>query len=165
MNKISWNEKDFHSTSDAEDATNNPDKIQAFDALFTNNQIQICKILLPYLEPTLQKSLAIYIKCMELQYTLTHFSRNPEFVMPAFACKDNHQICDEIHPFLNPVQQKQVEQFTNMFANMNQIREMMEMAEMMKEMFPEGFSFGENESGNDSTPDISQILQMFGGLK
>ena len=39
-----------------------PDKIQAFDALFTTNHIQMYKILLPYLEASLQKQLAVYIK-------------------------------------------------------------------------------------------------------
>ncbi len=51
-----------------------PDKIQAFDALFTTNHIQMYKILLPYLEASLQKQLAVYIKYMEFQYTLTYFS-------------------------------------------------------------------------------------------
>ena len=50
-----------------------PDKIQAFDTLFTNNHIQVYKILLPYFEPPMQKQLAVFIKYMEFRYTLSYF--------------------------------------------------------------------------------------------
>ena len=36
--------------------------VMAFDALYTNNQIQKLKVLLPYVEPSMQKNMAIYIK-------------------------------------------------------------------------------------------------------
>lgn len=49
-----------------EDASN----VMAFDALYTTNQIQKLKVLLPYIEPSMQKHLAVYIKYMELQYTI-----------------------------------------------------------------------------------------------
>ena len=43
--------------------------VMAFDALYTNNQIQKLKVLLPYIDPAMQKNMAVYIKYMELQYT------------------------------------------------------------------------------------------------
>lgn len=145
------------------DTCEKPDKIQAFDALFTNNQIQICKILLPYLEPSMQKSLAIYIKFMEFQHTITYFNAYPNACMPASSCEDTNQICNEILPFCSGTQKKQVEQMANMFTNMKNMREMMETVNMMKEMFPDGFSFGDTSDGDGSAPDISQLMQMFGG--
>lgn len=146
------------------DTCDKPDKIQAFDALFTNNQIQICKILLHYLEPSMQKSLAIYIKFMELQYTLTYFNKFPHAYMPAADSEDTNLICNEILPFCSGSQKKQVEQFSNMFTNMKNMREMMETVNMMKEMFPEGISFGDTVNGDGSSSDINQLFQMFSGI-
>ena len=53
-------------TDKKDDASN----VMAFDALYTTNQIQKLKVLLPYIEPSMQKHLAVYIKYMELQYTI-----------------------------------------------------------------------------------------------
>jgi hypothetical protein len=53
------------------------DKVTAFDALFTNSQIQMLKIFMPYFDPSMQKRLAIYIKWMELQYTIRFFHEFP----------------------------------------------------------------------------------------
>ena len=42
----------------------------AFDTLYTQNHIQILKILLPYFDPYGQSHLAVWIKYLELRYTL-----------------------------------------------------------------------------------------------
>lgn len=140
-----------------------PDKIQAFDALFTTNQIQICKLLLSYLEPSMQKSLAIYIKYMEFQYTLSYLQKHPKTFLPTEPQTDAEHICSEILPFCSPSQKKQVEQFAGMFSNLKNVTEMMETVNMMKEMFPEGFSFGDAGNSDGSMPDMTQLFQMFGG--
>ena len=44
--------------------------ITAFDSLFTNNKIQMLKILLPRLIPEQQGGFAVYIKLLELQKTI-----------------------------------------------------------------------------------------------
>lgn len=46
------------------------DKVTAFDALFTNNQIQKLKVLISYVDSPMQQQLAIYIKFLELKYTM-----------------------------------------------------------------------------------------------
>ena len=51
--------------------------VTAFDALYTTNQIQKLKVLLPYIEPSMQKNMAVYIKYMELQYTMHYVRRHP----------------------------------------------------------------------------------------
>ena len=53
------------------------DKAAAFDTLFTNNRIQILKTLAYYIDPHLLKGLAVYIKFLELQYTLALFRKHP----------------------------------------------------------------------------------------
>ena len=45
-------------------------QISAFDTLFSNNHIQMLKVLLPYMDNQFQKYLAIYIKFQELQVAL-----------------------------------------------------------------------------------------------
>lgn len=49
----------------------------AFDTLYTQNHIQILKILLPYFDPYGQNHLAVWIKYLELRYTLEYVSRHP----------------------------------------------------------------------------------------
>ena len=51
--------------------------VMAFDALYTNNQIQKLKVLLPYIDPSMQKNMAVYIKYMELKYTMELFKKHP----------------------------------------------------------------------------------------
>ena len=140
-----------------------PDKIQAFDSLFTTNQIQICKLLLSYLEPSMQKSLAVYIKYMEFRYPISYFQLHPEAFLPHEQSPDTNMICNEILPFCSPSQKKQVEQFAGLFSNLKNMKEMMETINMMKEMFPDGFPFADTGSGDNSAPDLQQLFQMFGG--
>ena len=78
------------------------DHINAFDSLYTTNQIQLFKILIPYMAPSMQKNLVIYIKYMEFQYTLTLFQKHPYSSFHTFSSavkKDTTQLFDEILPF------------------------------------------------------------------
>ena len=38
------------------------DPIAAFDTLYTSNQMQMLKVILPYMQPQMQQMIAIYIK-------------------------------------------------------------------------------------------------------
>lgn len=142
------------------DEQKNPDTIQAFDSLFTNNHLQMYKVLLPYFEPSIQKTIAIYIKYMEFQYTMTYFRHHPYAFMPKNNDFDASNICRTIIPYCAPREKKQMEQMMELFANMKNMQEMMDTINMMQEMFPEGFSFGDGEGG--IPPDMMQMFQMFG---
>ena len=63
--------------------------VMAFDALYTTNQIQKFKVLLPYIEPSMQKHLAVYIKYMELQYTMRYVRNDTDHVSTAGAFPGN----------------------------------------------------------------------------
>lgn len=136
-----------------------PDKIQAFDTLFTNNQIQIYKILLPYFEPPMQKQMAIYIKYMEFQYTLSYFKLHPYAYPAKETPADTSEICGEILPYCSASEKERIKKMMDLSSTMKNAKEMMETINMMKELFPEGFSFGE---GGDLSPDAMQMFQMFG---
>lgn len=133
------------------------DSIRAFDALFTTNHIQIYKLLLPYLDESLQRQLAVYIKYLEFRYTAAYFKHHPFGCMPREFLSDSSQLYHEILPYCSYAERKQVEQLIGLFSTIKNAEEMMETVNMMKELFPEGFSFGEGESG---AQDFMQMFQM-----
>ena len=153
------------------------DLITAFDSLFTTNKIQMLKVLLTRFPTSQQGSFAIYIKFLELQYTLQFLHLRPQpripFSKPLSAdlfsgdSSDTIELLDELLPFSGPEERTRIENMKNMLQNIAKMKEMMEMMEMMKEMFPEGFgSAGENSmdffSGMAGMPDMSSVFEMFG---
>lgn len=129
--------------------------ITAFDSLFTTNRIQMMKILLPYLKADQQGALAVCIKMMELNYTLSFFKNNPHAMPVRLPQKsDTSRIWDEILPFCGPAERGKVENMKNMMQNMKQMQEMMETMQMMQEMFPEGMDL--------ENMDLSSIMEMMG---
>ena len=132
-----------------------PGSIAAFDSLFTTNRIQMMKVLLPYLEPAQQGALAVCIKVMELNYTLSFF-RDHSHAAPFVAPKqsDPSMLWDEILPFCGPEERSQVENMKNMMQNMSKMQEMMDMMQMMQEMFPDGL--------DPENMDLSSIMEMMG---
>ena len=152
--------------------TTEKDNINAFDSLYTTNQIQLFKVLIPYMAPSMQKNLVIYIKYMEFQYTLTLFQKHPYAAFNANAASDKqntNQLFDEILPFLDVSQRGKILQMKNMMQSMEQMKEMMSMMEMMKDMFPEGMGGLSGLSGG--MPDLSalsglgDIMNLFGTMQ
>lgn len=152
--------------------------ITAFDSLFTNNQIQMLKILLPRLAPEHQSGLAVYIKLLELQYALTFLRRhmgsrlfgNVKQLSADFFQGDNSdtiELLDELLPFSGPGERSKIENMKNMILSFKKMQEMMEMIQMMQELFPEGMG-GDNPMdmfSGISDSGLSSIFEMFGGGK
>lgn len=119
-----------------EDSSN----VMAFDALYTNNQIQKLKVLLPYIDPSMQRNMAIYIKYMELRYTMDLFRKHP-FQLRAASGEtekpDMKKICRELKPYCTEAETKQLEQMENMFQTMEMYQEMSQTMSAMQEMFPD----------------------------
>lgn len=154
-------------------AENGQEKIVAFDTLFTTNQIQILKILLSYMDPAHQKHMAVYIKFLELQYTLSFFREYPASrrVVPSEETMDVTNLCAEILPFCSPSEQEMLQNMRNTYQSFQNMQEMMQMVQMMKDMFPEGDGFAGQDPmamfsglsgmfGADG-PDMSQLFEMF----
>ncbi len=143
-------------------------KIVAFDTLFSTNHIQMLKILLPYLDLRLQKSMAVYIKFMELNYTIRFYQKHPT---PLFGRTEKEpapelpQICSELLPFCDEKEKKQMEQIKSLFGSMKMYQDILNTVEMMKELMPD-FDMNNvfNSTGNsaDTTatgnPDIMNLL-------
>lgn len=153
--------------------------ITAFDSLFTTNKIQMLKVLFTRLPSAQQGGFAIYIKFLELQYTLRFLRVQP---VPRFAgskplsadffsgdSSDTIALLDELLPFSGPAERTRIENIKNMLHNIAKMKEMMEMMEMLKEMFPEGCG-GDGENPMDffsgmagmSGMDMSSVFDMFG---
>ncbi len=120
-----------------EDATN----VMAFDALYTTNQIQKLKVLLPYIEPSMQKHLAVYIKYMELQYTLSHVRKHPFQISGCSISSDEkpdlRSLCRQLCLYSSPEEIKQLEQMQNMLQTMETMQEMSQTMSALQEIFPD----------------------------
>lgn len=151
------------------------DKIAVFDTLFTTNSIQMLKVLITYLTPPMQKSFAVYIKFMELQYTLSFFQTHPNAALCGLPHEDTMEttkLCDELLPLCEAPQRDKINQFKSMFQTFENMQGMMEMIQMMKELFPEGADNADGGmdilsglAGMSGMPDfsgidLSQIIEM-----
>ena len=120
-----------------EEATN----VMAFDALYTTNQIQKIKVLLPYIEPSMQKHLAVYIKYMELQYTMKHVKRHPFRISGCSISSDEkpdlRSLCRQLSLYSSPEEIRQLEQLQNMFETLETMQEMTQTMSALQEIFPD----------------------------
>lgn len=170
--------------------SNEHNKVIAFDTLFCTNHIQMLKVILPYMDDRTQKSMAIYIKFLELNYTIEYFKTHSS---PLSGCMEREvspdlfKMCSELLPYCTESERKQIEQIRSVFQSMEMYKEMSRTMEMMKDFMPDPSSFGNafsNESdssspqGDDSsgggfdmmnmlmnmlTPEQKQMYEMFGG--
>lgn len=133
--------------------------VMAFDALYTTNNIQKWKVLLPYIDPSMQKHMAIYIKYMELQYTMSYVRRHPFQIsgcsIPSDKKPDLHELCRQLCLYSSPEEIRQLEQMQNMLQTMETMQEMSQTMSALQEIFPDlsaaspfgDSAFSENSSG------------------
>lgn len=93
-----------------------------FDEAFLPKELQMLKAFLPFLPANMQKMLAIYIKWTELLYTIEYFNHN----MPAQQAFELGNIMKCMKNFMPPEEQAQIEQFADIFENMDMYRDMFE---------------------------------------
>lgn len=140
------------------------DKVMAFDTLFTNNHIRMLKIIMPYFEYAIQKKMAVYIKFLELEYTMNYFKNRPYAIkncIPAPEKFDIRQMCHDMIPYCSPQEKRQMEQMEQMFDTFQNYQDMMETISMMKEMFPGDAPFGFGDGENMDFSQMSDMMQMF----
>ena len=147
--------------------------VTAFDSRFTTNKIQMLKVLIAWLPPSQQGMFAVYIKFLELQHTLTLLRRpgtlfpNNRHLSADFFSGDNSDtidLLDELLPYSSQAERYRIENMKNMLQNMGRMKEVMEMAEMMKEMFPEGFGSG-GENPMDILSGMAGMSDMFSTIQ
>lgn len=120
------------------------DKVYAFDTLFTNNRIQMLKVLMAYVPPQIQRSLAVYIKILELKYTLEQTRYQSDLFFLSENDSDESGTCDtaalfsELMPYCPPPEQEKLRSMQETYQNIVNMQETMQTLQMMKELFPEG---------------------------
>lgn len=124
-------------TDKQEDASN----VMTFDALYTTNQMQKLKVLLPYLEPSMQKHLAVYIKYRELQYTMDYVKRHSVTLcgcgLSPHEKPDLKELCRQLRRYSTPEEIRQLEQIENVLQTMETMQEMSQTMNAMREIFPD----------------------------
>lgn len=117
------------------------EQIYAFDSLYTTNHIQMLKILLPCLNPPLQKNLALYIKFLELRYTISFLNAHP-YVISGCGFDKEHRGQDipfqDLLPYLTPQEAENFRQFQKSMDMMKQFSSMQKNMEALKGILPEG---------------------------
>lgn len=124
--------------------TNEHDNIIAFDTLYTNNHIQMLKIVMPYFDAQAQGQLAVYIKYLEFRHTLDHFSHPHELSGCSFHKEEFNinKICSQLSPFCNSAEKEKLERIAGIFRSIEMYKEMSRTMEMMKEFAPDLFANG-----------------------
>lgn len=144
--------------------SNEHNKVIAFDTLFCTNHIQMLKIILSYMDNQTQKSMAIYIKFLELNYTIDYFKKHP---YPLYGCTtketsfDIIKICTELFPFCTEGEKRQLEQIKNIFQSIEMYKEMSKTMDMMKEFMPDMAEFMGDSSANNSSTNNSFMNNIF----
>jgi hypothetical protein len=93
-----------------------------FDEEILPKELQMQKALLPFLPANLQKTMAIFIKWTELDYTIRYFRQH----IPTQQPQNPGNLMNAIKPFLPQEEQTQMEQFADIFENMDMYRDMFE---------------------------------------
>ena len=139
--------------------------IATFDTLCTNPQIQLMKILIPFINPSMQGMLVFYIKFMELKYTMELLKHHRELFYQR-KLNDITHIYEEIEPYLPPPEREKFKSMKDMMDNFNNIKEMMEMVNSMKDLFPDGFDMSSmgDMAGMGGMGNIFDMMNQFGGM-
>jgi len=153
------------------------ESVISFDTLFTNNHIQILKILLPYFERTVQKRLAVMIKYLEFQYTVDYFKRNPLLEGASFSPRPPSQthtkkpdivhLFSQIRSFCTPSERAMFEQLASLKKNMEMYEELMQMMQLFSELSenaPQTAASASDCASPDTSSDFMKSMESMDSL-
>ena len=149
------------------------DSVLPFDTCFCNDQIRMLKILVPFLDSSIQKYLSIYIKYLEIRYIMECFQRPILLSGTCFdtttskSAMDLPTVFDRIIPLCPSGEKEKFLHIRNLLDTFMNLQNMMEMMKSMKELFPEGMENMEEMAsmfGMNGGADISDILNMMNGF-
>lgn len=109
------------------------EKITAFDTLFTSNHIQILKLALPLLPAEKQYFGAVFIKYMELNYTLKLIRHLNDNIFSSEMAK-NYNIdtfLQEIIPYCSGKESEQLKKMNGMLNSFKTFQEIKGMMDLM----------------------------------
>lgn len=98
-----------------------------FDKLISSKQLQMLKLMIPYAPPQNQRTLAVYTKFLELQYTMDYFGKfQSDLHTQAFekATFTPMSMLDELRPYLPERIRNSLDSILNVFNMMEMISTM-----------------------------------------
>ncbi len=107
-----------------------PKPMTPFDNMVTPPFLYTLKLMLPYTPPSTQRMLGIYIKFLELRYTLSHFN--------GFGNADSSRLFGLLKDYMGPEEQEMMEQMEmlmNMMEMMQGQPDMPDMSDFLGGMF------------------------------
>lgn len=106
-------------------------ELTPFDQIISSQNLQILKVLLPYMPPDSQRMMAIYVKFSELQHTLNLFQDFSKLVQIQNFEKQTLSPLDMIHeiqPYLSKNASDMLDTFSNMMNTMEMVKSFQEMS-------------------------------------
>lgn len=136
----------------------NSDHVLAFDTLYTTNHIQMLKVLLPHLPQKQKNEFAVFIKYMELQYTieLSRKSKHKINICTASSAEalDIASLIEELQPYCTEQERKTFSRMAETFQTLHMFQDIQKYKDLFSTM-----SDSENDSGESSNMDMSQMLK------
>ena len=125
------------------------EKITAFDTLFTSNHIQILKLALPLLPAEKQYFGAVFIKYMELNYTLNLIRHLNDNIYSSEMAKNYNMesFLQEIIPYCGTKESEQIKKMHGMINSFKSFQEIKSMMDLMNGVNGDG---GGDGDGGDS---------------
>ena len=134
------------------------DHVLAFDTLYTNNHIQMLKVLLPHLPRNQKNEFAVFIKYMELQYTITLSKKEKQQIniCTATACDtpDITSLISELQPYCTEQERKTFSRMSETFQTLHMFQDIQKYKDLFSSM-----SDSDGESSENTNADISQMLK------
>ncbi|MEG1848702.1 MAG: hypothetical protein RRX92_05990 [Lachnospiraceae bacterium] len=140
------------------------DYVISFDTLYTNNHIQMLKVLEHYLPSKQRNELPVLIKYMELQYTISHckqYKRCESLCASSETALDIPSLLHDILCYCDESEKKKVQQFLELTQTMQMVEDMQRFSSMMP-----------NGEGNDMallqsmlSPEQMAMFEMFQDTK
>ena len=98
------------------------DPVTAFDTLYTSNQMQMLKIVLPFMQEQMQRFIAIYIKLTELMITLRFAGSLSDSSCFTKKESDMTTMLKYLSPYLSDSEKEMMNQFSSIWAiHLNQL--------------------------------------------
>ena len=129
-----------------------------FDSIFSSGKIQMLKVLLPFLPEDKRGAFAVFIRLQELLYTI-RFIQGSGSSIPMEPPKSGEALLDAMLPYCDPEQARQMQSWKETLHQAEQMKEMMETVQAMKEFFP-----GDSPSSSDTGFDLAQMAELMAAM-
>ena len=141
-------------------------QIYIFDSLYTNNHIQMLKIIYGVLPAKIQQKLAPFIKYLELQYSLKLVKSG--FPNPPNDNENSNNIMfdtigpmiQELKPYLGPKESEQFNKLEQFYQMFHQFKHMQETLEQFEAMTGIKLSDLASMNSNDNSQNMDLLLNL-----